>query len=258
MKIYLASDLHNEMDDYLTLPAIAADCVVLAGDIHRGGKLFDVAAKFREHFHAPVICVAGNHEYYQRNYVEQLAEFRCDAEKLRNIFFLENNRLYIDNVRFLGCTLWSSFSLYGDDRIKEAKSVSLNSINDFHVIRYDNRIFSPDDAAELHAMSYLWLERELAQPFDGKTVVVTHFAPHRAAIHAKHSATGGDHLTPYFVSDCSRLMREYRIDAWLYGHTHNSTDAIVDGGTRLVSNQRGYPSESSLYTRFDSEKIIEI
>lgn len=258
MKIYLVSDLHCEMDNYLTLPNIAADVVVLAGDIHRGGKAFDVAAKFRQHFHAPVIVIAGNHEYYQRNYDEQLSAFRRDAEKLRNIFFLENNRVIIEGVRFLGCTLWSNFALYGNDRVDESRSIALRSINDFRLIRNGSHYFTPDDATALHQHSYTWLERELAQPFSGKTVVVTHFGPHRAAIHARHATTGGDHLTPYFISDCSQLMQHYPITAWLYGHTHHSVDAIVDGGTRLVSNQRGYPSESEGYTRFDPDKILEI
>lgn len=52
-----------------------------------------------------------------------------------------------------------------------------------------------------------------------------------------------DDLTPYFTVDLDRLMREHHIACWLYGHTHNSVDVALDNGTRLVSNQHGYPAE---------------
>src|ERR1700757_1921172 len=103
MKIYLVSDLHCEMGQEPPLPKVAADMVVLAGDIHRGSKVFDVAATYRQHFHAPVIVVAGNHEFYHKDYLEQLSEYRSDAMKLHNIFFLEKNCVVIEGVRFLGC-----------------------------------------------------------------------------------------------------------------------------------------------------------
>lgn len=258
MKIYLISDLHLEMDDYFEFPKIAVDVVVLAGDIHRGGKVFDFAAKCRLHFHAPVVVVAGNHEYYRRDYLKQIAEFRRDAAKLKNIFFLENDRVVIGNARFLGCTLWSDFALYGQAHVDESKAIARRNINDFRVIEYGSRQFTPDDASLLHRESRAWLEQQLAQPFNGKTIVVTHFLPHRAGIHPRHAAFGGDHLTPYFMTDCAPLMQQYSIDTWLYGHTHSSVDLIVDGGTRLVSNQRGYPNEAEIYTRFDPNKIIHI
>jgi hypothetical protein len=37
--------------------------------------------------------------------------------------------------------------------------------------------FTPEDAIRLHAASREWLSAMLAEPFDGKTVVVTHHAP---------------------------------------------------------------------------------
>jgi len=258
MKIYLVSDLHVELNEIFPLPSAAVDVVVLAGDIHKGSKVFDVAAEFHRHCHAPVIIVVGNHEYYGKDYIAQLAEFRRNAAMLRNVFVLENDQAIIDGVRFLGCTLWSSFALYGEDQIATAQREALRCIADFSVIRYGDRRFTPDDAKALHHESHTWLESQLAQPFDGKTVVVTHFLPHGAGIHPMHATQGGDYLTPYFTTDCSPLMKKYRIDAWLCGHTHNSVDVIVENGTRLVSNQRGYSHERLSYTRFDTEKIIDL
>lgn len=258
MKIYLASDLHVELYDDFPLPNRTVDVVVLAGDIHKGSKVFQVAGEFQRHCDAPVIVIAGNHEYYGKEYLAQLVEFRREAADLRNIHFLENDSVIIDNVRFLGCTFWSNFALFGEDTISKSQREALCHIADFSVIRYGKHRFIPDNAKLLHHESYAWLESQLAQPFAGKTVVVTHFLPHRAGIHPIHARPGNDELTPYFTTDCSSLMQRYRIDAWLCGHTHNSVDVVVENGTRLVSNQRGYEHERHTYTRFDPEKVIDL
>lgn len=258
MKIYLVSDLHVELHGDFPLPSKNVDVVVLAGDIHKGSKVFDVAVEFQRHCRAPVIVVIGNHEYYGKEYGTQLAELRREATDLHDIHLLENDSIVIDGVRILGCTFWSSFALYGDNTIAASQREAQRFIADFSVIRYGDRRFLPDDAKTLHHESYAWLESQLAQSFEGKTVIVTHFLPHRAGIHPMHTTRGNDELTPYFTTDCSSLMQRYRVDAWLCGHTHNSIDVVVENGTRLVSNQRGYKHESLLYTRFNPEKIIDL
>ncbi len=78
--------------------------------------------------------------------------------------------------------------------------------------------------------------------FDGKTVVITHHGPFPGAISKNflHSA-----LNPAFVVDMSDLMLEYEPDLWIYGHTHGQFMDTHVGKTRVVSNPRGYPHESS-------------
>lgn len=258
MKIYLVSDLHVEFFKDFPLPTAEVDVVVLAGDIHHGSQVLDVARAYQRSCHVPVILVAGNHEYYHAEFSERLSSLRREAAKLPNIHFLENDSVVIGGVRFLGCTLWSDFRLYGEESVPLTKWHAIQCISDFNVIRSGNRRFIPDTCESLFKESYAWLEQALATPFDGPTVVVTHFLPHRAGIHPKHLRKPDDELTPYFTVDCSMLMRQYPMAAWLYGHTHNSIDIIVENGTRLISNQRGYPNEPALYTQFDPEKIIDI
>jgi broad specificity phosphatase PhoE len=55
------------------------------------------------------------------------------------------------------------------------------------------RNFTPRDALALHDASVAFIDRMLARPHDGPTVVVTHHAPHRRSIHPRFS---GDALTP--------------------------------------------------------------
>lgn len=61
MRIRILSDLHREFG-HVPLPEVAADVVVLAGDVDRGIKGVVWARQtFPE---TPVLYVAGNHEHY--------------------------------------------------------------------------------------------------------------------------------------------------------------------------------------------------
>jgi hypothetical protein len=98
----------------------------------------------------------------------------------------------------------------------------------------------PRDTVAMHCKAVTWLDSELATPFDGKTVVVTHFAPHRGCVASQHRSSN---VSPYFVTDLAWLMEKYCIDVWCHGHTHTNNDFVTDRGCRVVSNQRGYPTE---------------
>lgn len=264
MKIALYSDLHNECG----LPWIppdsveAADLVILAGDIGEHTRGLNWAANAFPM--TPVVYIAGNHEYYGAH-LGLLDELRRSA-KILGIHFLERNTLIVEKhrVRILGCTLWSGFNLYGTCAPQaETMRAARGCINDFWMINaHGGKRFEPWDAAKLHRHAVIWLDEELAQPFDGKTVIVTHFAPHRQCVAPQHE---GDALTPYFVSDLSYLMEKHRIDVWCHGHTHTNTDFVAEGGCRVISNQRGYPGERSweqsriaFDTGFRNELMIEV
>jgi hypothetical protein len=179
-----------------------------------------------------------------------------ESAKRHCVHFLECDSVTIDGVRFLGCTLWTNFRLYGDQHQRRLQQAAEDCIADFWAIRFSNRRFLPSDANALFGQSYAWLERELAKPFDGKTVVITHFGPHIVAKHHKYATD--DPASAYFISDCTALMQQFPIDLWIYGHTHNSIDVRLESGTRLVSNQRGYPGEDPQYTQFDHHKLCEL
>jgi len=58
-----------------------------------------------------------------------------------------------------------------------------------------------------------------------------------------------------FHSDLSVLIENNDIDIWVFGHTHANVDKIIDG-TRIISNQAGYPGEN--VNDFNANAIIEI
>jgi hypothetical protein len=171
------------------------------------------------------------------------------------------------NVTILGCTLHSHVP-------PEAREVVRQKVNDFRRIAD----WTVDDHVAEHARDVAWLRHELlaisgaqcpaaadvavdaSTPEDRqaklqagrrragrRVIVVTHHAPMvRGTSHPQHvgspwssafatplldddnDASGGDKARVFSAVDC-----------WIFGHTHYSTDFLV-GGTRLVSNQRGY------------------
>lgn len=118
MNIQLASDLHLEFlekdfaGERLITPAPGADVLVPAGDIANGTETFKLFADWP----VPVLYVAGNHEFYGHDLGYKLAKFRLvvgSGETASRIQFLENDRVDLGGVRFLGTTLWTDYRLHG-------------------------------------------------------------------------------------------------------------------------------------------------
>lgn len=241
MKLLVLSDLHVECAP-LHPVAFEADAVVLAGDVHNGTQAVRWArARFPRH---PIVQVAGNHEFYDGEHGETLAAMRSVAVD-EGVFFLENTSTVIGGVRFLGCTLWTDFRLFEvRDRAlsmpaAQAMQANLRLLADYRAIAIDDggvrRCFAPADAARLHCASREWLEHELAQHFDGATVVVTHHLPSWRSVPQRYAASVSN---ASFASDLDALVA--RSDCWVHGHTHAS--ASYRSGRALVAcNPRGYP-----------------
>lgn len=258
MKISRYSDIHNECSrERWTPPAVdLANVVILAGDIGSHTHGIEWAAEvFPAHAaNGRLIYVTGNHEYYDAH-LGMVKEMRKKATET-GVRFLEQGVIEADGVRILGCTLWSGFSLYGGGTaMADAMNTARRHINDYILINtFGGKLLHPRDTAAIHQKSASWLDQELSKPFDGKTVVVTHFAPHRGCIAAKYA---GDSLTAYFVTDLSWLMKKHQIAVWCYGHTHGNVDFEAENGCRVISNQRGYPNELA-ETGFRPELVLEV
>jgi Icc-related predicted phosphoesterase len=236
MKIQIASDLHLEFlksrKQHKVIGATDADVLLLAGDIHSRDLVRHAFGNWAgTRGPCPVIHVAGNHEFYHQEYHRVRERLKAGIGPM--FHHLENDEIVIDGVRFLGCTLWTDYALYGD--VPTALMRAKACMNDHRVIRFGARLFTPQDALQLHRESRAWLARKLDAPFIGKTVVVTHHCPHPLSVHPRY---GNDPLNAAYASDLSHLMGKAAL--WIHGHVHNSFDYVVNG-TRVMANPRGYP-----------------
>jgi predicted phosphodiesterase len=242
VRINYFSDIHLEFG-MLEAPENDADVIVAAGDIGLGTQGVD----WLKTLNKPVIYVAGNHEFYGYEYRQTLRSIRNQCAG-SNIYFLENDSFVFKNVRFLGCTLWTDLFVDGE---KTAEALG-KALNDFRRIQFSKGAFDAAEFSHLHYSSKLWLEQELAQPFPGKTVVVTHHAPSRWSWNE----------SPYelrklaYCNDLKSLLHQYGIAAWFHGHVHSSSDYRI-ADARILCNPRGYVGIKSV-PDFNSNKVVEI
>lgn len=251
MRLHVLSDLHLEFDWEPPAAIDGAEVIVLAGDISTGTLGVEWARDWARG--RPVIYLAGNHEYYGHAFPEAIAALR-DAARDTSVHVLENDELVLDGVRFLGATMWSDFDFDGADRRQISMRVCGRVVRDYQEIEYgpERRPLTPADTRAAHLVSREWLSERLAEPFDGTTVVVTH---HQPLITGQPPNAALRAIAGAFVSDLSPLIGADREALWIFGHTHRFADLVHDG-TRVLSNQRGYPHER--VAGFDPGMIVDV
>lgn len=248
MKLRVFSDLHVEFQAFE--PSVCdADVIVLAGDIHVGNKGLRWACE--TFAHTPVVYVLGNHEFYD-GVIPDLTETLQHAAKGSGVHILENERVELHGVTFLGCTLWTDFCLF--DEPAWAGHHAEQAMADYRKVRImpDCRRLRAADTARIHADSLAWLKQSLADCDASKTVIVTHHAPSARSV---SSCYARDTLTPAYASALDEFVTQSGVPLWVHGHTHEARSYQL-GQTRVVCNPRGYPSEGII--GFDPDLLIEI
>lgn len=288
MKIKIVSDLHLEFSDVMLPNNEGADVLILSGDIMIAQDLHDhVAADFNPYsagafaelgrkqqrvktfrdflsrcsFQYPkVVYVAGNHEFYHGKFFAGLDYLREECAKHSNVHFLENESVEINNVVFIGGTLWTDMNKGDPITMQCIKDM----MNDFRIIRNDRHGYStlrPSNVIERHIRTKEYISNTIKarrdQKSDSKIVVVTHHSPSLLSCHPRYSS---DHvMNGGYHSDLSEFIFEHpEIALWTHGHTHHAFDYTL-GSTRIVCNPRGYESPGySEDTGWDPTKIVEV
>lgn len=283
MRIQIVSDLHLEFSDVFIKNEANADVLILGGDIMVAQDLHDhldapslwdmpgtqvmgrrqeSARRYRDFlkrcsFQFPhVIYIAGNHEFYNGKFYAGIDYLREECLKFPNVYFLENDTKVIDDVVFMGATLWTDMNK-GDPLTLHAIR---DMMNDFRVIKNDRLGYTslkPSHAMERHKMTKNYFNLVLEQNKDKKCVVVGHHTPSFLSVHEQYKneyiMNGG------YTSDLSEFILDHpQIVLWTHGHTHHCFDYMV-GTTRVVCNPRGYENDGySEQTGWDPNKIVEI
>jgi Icc-related predicted phosphoesterase len=232
-----------------TAPAVEADAIILAGDVSTGRNGLKWALKsFPDH---PVIYVLGNHEFYGQKIQKLIKELQEMAQGT-NIHVLENESCRIDDLVFLGATLWTDFALNGNPIVSEV--VAQTGMNDYRRIRTlpNYSRLKPSETRRFHMESRRWLEEQVFSRNGGKIVVVTHHAPSPQSIPPTFQESA---FNPSFASDMTRFIIESNVKLWIHGHIHSHSDYTV-GNTRVLANPRGYPGEPK--TGFDPRLVVEV
>jgi predicted phosphodiesterase len=230
----------------------------------------------------PVVFVPGNHEYDALDVDVAHRAMRATCERL-GIQWLEREVMVVDGVRLVGTTLWADYDALAEVMPPAPTPVrknhqrpgpvpmgpsSADPVN--HRLRQREKAFRAAnfylskmagqrrgalfDAAAMRELALecqAWLGEALAQPHEGRTVVVTHFAP------TLHSADPRYGLSPGTAGFCNALDDLLLLaDLWLHGHLHCPQDKQV-GRCRIVANPLGY-AEKDEQAAFQPAALIGI
>lgn len=248
MKLQLLSDLHLETHPgWRPTPAPGADLLVLAGDIgsyQAGSALTDSDFGLglfsnAQGWPTPVVFVPGNHEYDAQDFDHAHARLQETCQRL-GIVWLERAVYQHHGVRLVGTTLWSDLDALASGTLSQqlqsrekARRATDHYLRRAAITRYGQ----PWLAAEMRAQALecqAWLRAALEEPFDGPTVVVTHFAPSLRSADPRYGLTPG---TAGFCNALDPLLSG--ADLWLHGHLHTPLDYRAQG-CRVVANPLGY------------------
>lgn len=265
MKIQIVSDLHLEFCDIFIKNAGDTDVLILSGDIlvieklikPEAGKLMLDFLK-RVCFQFPhVIYVAGNHEFYSSGkFYKGVEDLRAVCSQFTNLHFLERDTVTINDVLFVGGTLWTDCNKYDPLTMMHLEQM----MNDYRATRNDRAGFIPiktADTCERHKLTRDYIMQVLDMNQDKKCVVVTHHTPSFGSMHPMYAhdtlMNGGYHseLSEY-------ILDRPQIKLWTHGHTHHAFDYMI-GSTRVICNPRGYESSGWIeQTGWDPNKIVEV
>lgn len=177
--------------------------------------------------------IPGNHDYYH-HWLHGDGQLRALVEAA-GMQFAQKRVLEFGDLRFLCCTLWSDFGLFGSP---EQSMTDARWMEDFELIQRDvhGELVTPEDIRAQHRDHLSWLTRAIAEPHPGRTVIVTHHQP--------SPAIGGrpTSVSPFFISNLDAGILEHRPDLWLCGHAHRRLQGRV-GQTAIRDISFGYPHE---------------
>ena len=267
MKIAVCSDLHLEFEDINLKNEEGAEVLILSGDImiaedlHNHpemnygmyssvnladlGRRQQVALRFRDFlkrvsFQFPhVVYVAGNHEFYHGRWKASLDHLHEECAKFPNVYFLENDIKVINEVSFIGATLWTDCNK-GDPLTLHALA---DMMSDYRVIRNDEQNFSklrPANTMHRHQQTLSYLKQVLVDMKDKSVVFVGHHAPSSMSTHDRYKHSVHYVMNGGYHSELSEFILDHpQIKLWTHGHMHDPFDYVI-GETRVVCNPRGY------------------
>jgi predicted phosphodiesterase len=290
MNIQLLSDLHLESNpNFMPSAANGTDVLVLAGDIgsyqtgsalaSSGDTDFGLARFSPRHgWPTPVLFVPGNHEYDGLDFDDAHARLKETCARL-DITWLEREVVQLGSVRFVGTTLWTDFDALGPlagqpipDPLKDKIPAHFSHPNSQFArqLKARDKAFRAANyylrkaATTRHGEAWLaqglreqalqcqdWLRQALSTPFDGNTVVVTHFAP---SLHSADPRYGRVPGTAGFCNALDALLPQAQL--WLHGHLHCPSDYTVNG-CRVVANPLGYAHKHEQRT-FKATELVSL
>jgi len=221
-----------------------------------------------------VLYLPGNHEYYMGNqrgkkkYQEVQKELQRVCSLSPKLVYLDKQSVKISGVRVIGATLWTHVPAYAE--------IAASLINDYNLILRDpfpgeeEMGYSPisiRDTNAWHDESLYFVAEEISHSVafqERNCVVLSHHSPTLTGTSSPQYEGPFTNKTNHaFGTNLEHMFKDYgrngnsNLHTWCFGHTHFSCD-FVRHGTRVVSNQRGYPREMSSSKLYKNDFVINV
>lgn len=251
MKIQYLSDLHVEGYIDSAVKTIESnvivddsDVMIIAGDLIPwvfSWKDEEIINWFSKKFPL-TLYIPGNHEYYGS--IERL-EYKERKEYIRDNFILLDNAVHdIDNVRFIGSTMWS-------DIIGSEFMSVVRSLNDFRYIKSPNGMkITGDYYKNIHKKSRNFIFSSVDSLKNN--IVISHHLPSYSCVAPEFKTSN---INSAFATDLDKLISESNIKYWIYGHTHSNVEDIKLNNTCISCNPF-LDSNYNLNKEFTKKNII--
>lgn len=283
-KFLFWSDLHLEFDDEkgaspFVIPRPAGDdgalpdapfreeidAILICGDTMPKGGHVAFMKQVWDIWQKPVLAVAGNHEPYGMRFDKHLRKELEALEIARaagaDIDVMRGATRIIGDTRVIGATLWTDQKLF-PDREQWSHVTIREQMNDYRRIQFHDaprgvyRKLLPSDTKQMHGQELAYILGELEQPFDGRTVVMTHHLPVKEMLDPAYLVKA-ETVTAAYASDLWHRIGYHKVDAWICGHSHSSQEVVLEGAcgpTAFLRNIRGYPTEE---TDFNPLRVLD-
>lgn len=273
------SDLHCEFEPFeVPLPAETPgacsdaparsdiDGILIAGDTDVKCRHIDLAEEVWDIWRCPILMIDGNHEPYGAKRIQKLwaLEDQRIAERRSkgvDIEILRGTSRTIGDTRIIGATLWTDLQLFPDRAVGAERAVA-STMNDYSKVRFFDertgiyRKMLPGDTRAMHVQEKARIFELLAQPFDGRTIVMTHHLPVKQMLNPKRLEEA-DIISAAYASDLASEIEPFPVDAWICGHSHDAVEYLLSGqerDIRFLRNIRGYPGQGA---GFDPLRILD-
>lgn len=267
MELRIISDLHLDVNSNFRLQLRNKEkFTIICGDV---SGYYEKTSKWIRKNIKKGLFVAGNHIVYNESshsIQHIIATYERNYPLTADISFLNNTFKIIDDIVFVGGTLWTDYRLYGDNQQDTYMWFATRNLNDFRWGKFNPRGFEKNEDKRLlkvltpeHCLKMFYetikaIDTACKMFPDKKIVVITHHAPSGISIPERYK---NNETSPCYASNLEKfILKHPNIKLWCHGHIHSESDYMI-GNCRVVCNPRGYIkyNENKL---FDENFTIEV
>lgn len=240
LNYHLQNKNHTELFTQLIDLKNTSEILIIAGDLGDDNKQNYNVLKFLSSFYKNIIITLGNHEYYSKNSLSRIVDFKAMIKKENNIHLLDGNIVKINDIRFGGAMGWydgTYIMKYFNKYYTQNKTIINKKWKE--LMSFDRKNIS-------HISDFYTLfEQELPKiesVYQKSDVMITHINPSNLKEH-QNPEYMNEYSTGFFCFDGLKYLNNTTAKFWIFGHTHAKVDYEYNN-TKVLSNPLGYPDEN--------------